>query len=156
VIDNDGLSIHSMQSLGRVGRILSGSLEPGALSVNREQPPSQSQLTESPSNNELQSNAQKRAAEDTHSLSSSNSQKAMSQLQQQQQQQQRPIILQEPDVIASTKLAHSKTTDSVWEQKIRKIIISNDDWFFSNFRLHQLARWHKTKITNSSSNNNNL
>lgn len=109
MIDNDGLSIHSMQSLGRVGRILSGSLEPGALSVNREQP-SQSQLTESPSNNELQSitTTQKRT-EDSLSLSSSNSQKAMSQ----KQQQQRPIILQEPDVIASTKLAHSKTTDSV-------------------------------------------
>lgn len=107
VIDNDGLSIHSMQSLGRVGRILSGSLEPGALSVSRDQP-SQSQLPESPTNNELQSNSTQKRAEDSHSLSSSNSQKAMS-----QQQQQRPIILQEPDVIASTKLAHSKTTDSV-------------------------------------------
>ncbi|KAG5671766.1 hypothetical protein PVAND_001944 [Polypedilum vanderplanki] len=111
VIDNDGLSIHSMQSLGRVGRILSGSLEPGALSVNREQQPSQSPLTESPSNNESQStiNTTKKKNEDSHSLNSSNSQIAMSQ----QQQQQRPIILQEPDVIASTKLAHSKTTDSI-------------------------------------------
>jgi hypothetical protein len=106
VIDNDGLSIHSMQSLGRVGRILSGSLEPGALTVSKEQP-QQSQLPESPSNNELQTTTiQKQPAEDSQSLNSSNSQKAMS-------QQQRPIILQEPDVIASTKLAHSKTTDSV-------------------------------------------
>lgn len=108
MIDNDGLSIHSMQSLGRVGRILSGSLEPGSLNITREQQAqNQSPLMESPTSNspERALNAQttEKKSEDTHSQSSNYS----------LTMNKNSIMLQEPDVIASTKLAHSKTTDSV-------------------------------------------
>ena len=113
VIDNDGLSIHSMQSLGRVGRILSGSLDPTAINTNRDTQQTQkenqtSQQSESPTSaiSKSPSNASiptiQRKAEDNHSQNSNYS-LTMNQ----------HTILQEPDVIASTKLAHSKTTDSV-------------------------------------------
>jgi len=129
VIDNDGLSIHSMQSLGRVGRILSGSVDPSSISLNREsmQSSSSNPQSESPTSNvsqspsnapshqqqtqHQQSNKHQRkqttttttTAEDSHSQNSNYSLTMNHQ----------PTILQEPDVIASTKLAHSKTTDSV-------------------------------------------
>lgn len=112
VIDNDGLSIHSMQSLGRVGRILSGSVDPSGMSVNRESVHAQSaqhatQKSESPtSNSDSPSNTpltshQQRA--DDNNSQNSNYSLTMN----------HSVMLQEPDVIASTKLAHSKTTDSV-------------------------------------------
>lgn len=103
-----------MQSLGRVGRILSGSLEPGALSISRELQQTQQQqqqipLVESRKNNRespsatiFQSSSERRA-EDNHSQSSNYSLTVNRNI----------ANLQEPDVIASTKLAHSKTTDSV-------------------------------------------
>lgn len=115
VIDNDGLSIHSMQSLGKVGRILSGSLDPPSMNVSRESQHIQKEVqsnqqseypmsgvTESTSNFELQATSGQRKADDNLSQNS-NYLFTMNQ----------HTILQEPDVIASTKLAHSKTTDSV-------------------------------------------
>lgn len=111
VIDNDGLSIHSMQSLGRVGRILSGSLDPGAMSVSgSDKQPAQKEQSESPttpvskspSNPTLQSTNAQRKGDDSQSQNSNYSLTMNPN-----------TILQEPDVIASTKLAHSKTTDSV-------------------------------------------
>lgn len=97
-----------MQSLGRVGRILSGSLEPNALSISREQPQQaqqqQSPLMESPTNNaEMPSSSNLQPSLDSHSQSSNYSLTIS----------RNPTMLQEPDVIASTKLSHSKTTDSV-------------------------------------------
>lgn len=103
VIEKDGLSIHSMQSLGRVGRILSGSLDPGPLSVSKEM-----QL-ESPTNTSEKSENLKtlpQKSEDTQSQSSNYSLVTSN-------SNQMNTILQEPDVIASTKLSQSKTTDSV-------------------------------------------
>lgn len=113
VIDNDGLSIHSMQSLGRVGRILSGSLDPGAMSVSgSDKQPAQKEQSESPtaivskspSNTTIQSTNAQRKGDDSQSQNSNYS----------LTMNPNPnTILQEPDVIASTKLPHSKTTDSV-------------------------------------------
>ena len=96
-----------MQSLGRVGRILSGSLEPNALSISREQPQQtqqqQSPLMESPPNNADMPTSSNLQPSDSHSQSSNYSLTIS----------RNPTMLQEPDVIASTKLSHSKTTDSV-------------------------------------------
>lgn len=117
VIDNDGLSIHSMQSLGRVGRILSGSLDPAVMNVkadtqvatSRDTPISQespssttSPRVDSPSKAASSSDEAKGKQEDSNSQCSNYSGIIS-----------KTTILQEPDVIASTKLAHSKTTDSV-------------------------------------------
>lgn len=103
VIEKDGLSIHSMQSLGRVGRILSGSLDPGPLSISKDSTLQNLQL-ESPTNAITEECSEVRKSEDTQSQSSNYSLLTSSnQIQQ----------LQEPDVIASTKLSQSKTTDSV-------------------------------------------
>jgi WD repeat-containing protein 44 len=119
VIEKDGLSIHSLQSLGRVGRILSGSLDPGALSISKEnsstnqQSPHQETTTNlSPTsaageNREAQKSQQQKS-DDSHSQCSNyslvTSASAGNQIN---------TVLQEPDVIASTKLSQSKTTDSV-------------------------------------------
>lgn len=114
VIDNDGLSIHSMQSLGRVGRILSGSLDPAAMSAkdsppllkdNQSSPQSETptaSISKSPSHSALPTSGTQKKNEDSQSQNSNYSLTMNSN-----------TILQEPDVIASTKLAHSKTTDSV-------------------------------------------
>lgn len=137
VIDNDGLSIHSMQSLGRVGRILSGSLDPAAMNTNKDSQPTQREsqssqqsesptaaIADSPSSQELQvSSGQK--AEDSQSQSSNYSLTMNPH-----------TILQEPDVIASTKLAHSKTTDSVSKASDPTKSTSDDSF---NFRSHQRA-----------------
>lgn len=135
VIDNDGISIHSMQSLGRVGRILSGSLDPASMNVNAAQPtqkenqssqPSESPtpaVSKSPSNASIPatSSASQKKAEDNQSQNSNYSLTMNPN-----------TILQEPDVIASTKLAHSKTTDSVsWIENCERIPF---DFFFLVFR----------------------
>ena len=102
-----------MQSLGKVGRILSGSADPPSMSVSREahkenQSSRQSEsptsaIAESQSNLALsQATSTQRRADDNQSQNSNYS----------FTMNHKPI-LQEPDVIASTKLAHSKTTDSV-------------------------------------------
>lgn len=107
-----------MQSLGKVGRILSGSLDPASMNVSRDSQPAQkenqsSQKSESPtstvaestSNSALQASSGQAKADDNQSQNSNYSLTMNNH-----------IILQEPDVIASTKLAHSKTTDSVRNQ----------------------------------------
>lgn len=115
MIEKDGLSIHSMQSLGRVGRILSGSLDPGPFSNSSKENTQQNLQLESPTNvtsatsektDSLKSQQQK--SDDTISQSSNyslvTSNSARNHIN---------TVLQEPDVIASTKLSQSKTTDSV-------------------------------------------
>lgn len=104
-----------MQSLGRVGRILSGSLDPAVMNVNRDSQQAQrdgqssrqsesptTALAESPSNQALQATSGNQRTDDNQSQNSNYSLTMNPH-----------TILQEPDVIASTKLAHSKTTDSV-------------------------------------------
>lgn len=118
VIEKDGLSIHSLQSLGRVGRILSGSLDPGALSISKEssqqspqlETPTNSSPTTSVGENRETQKSQQQKSDDSHSQCSNyslvTSASAGNQIN---------TVLQEPDVIASTKLSQSKTTDSVSE-----------------------------------------
>lgn len=92
-----------MQSLGRVGRILSGSLDPGPLSISKDSTLQNLQL-ESPSNViSEECNETKRPEDSQSQLSNYSLVTSRNQIQQ----------LQEPDVIASTKLSQSKTTDSV-------------------------------------------
>lgn len=106
-----------MQSLGRVGRILSGSLDPAAISVRSE---SQNAQRDTPVSEEA---PQIESRVDSPSKISS-SDEASTKKQEDSQSQcsnysgiiSKSTILQEPDVIASTKLAHSKTTDSVREK----------------------------------------
>lgn len=82
-----------MTSLGRVGRILAGSIDPSAVSVDQFTMPSSSSAhgTKSSTVNS-QTTTPESKSEPSHPAK---------------------IVLQEPDVIASTKLAHSKTTDSI-------------------------------------------
>jgi WD repeat-containing protein 44 len=104
VIDNDELSIHSMQSLGRVGRILSGSLDPASINVKEAQKDSQTchESPTAPVNDSPQTTSEPQKFEDNLSQNSNYSVTM------------KPgPILQKPDVIASTKLAHSKTSNSV-------------------------------------------
>lgn len=104
-----------MQSLGKVGRILSGSLDPASISVSQNSQVAQkdnqssqqsesptSGVAKSPSNPSLKASAGQLKTDDNQSQNSNYS-----------LTMNHHIILQEPDVIASTKLAHSKTTDSV-------------------------------------------
>ncbi|XP_036324217.1 uncharacterized protein LOC118737660 isoform X3 [Rhagoletis pomonella] len=185
VIENDTMSIQSMTSLGRVGRILAGNIDPSALSIDREslaahstssanshqmqqqqqqqqmylqhlqqqQQQQQQQLQQnlavmvpSTSNNlavlvEQQnaaaaaaaaaataprgSNASRSSVKNTKTPSSSPSHNhtssstigaaatAAAATAAPAAMPENKMIFQEPDVIASTKLAHSKTTDSI-------------------------------------------
>jgi hypothetical protein len=98
-----------MQSLGRVGRILSGSLDPASITVKEAQKDSQTSQ-ESPTAPVNEPNVSQKS-EDNHSQNSNYSITM------------KPgPVLQEPDVIASTKLAHSKTTDSVSYYKSDNLI----------------------------------
>lgn len=136
IIENDAVSLQSMTSLGRVGRILAGSIDPSAMSINPDQ------LSISSNSHQMQQflaaaalNTKPVQVEPQSPSRNDNASKQQQQLrlqQQEQHQQQlkqqatekensrnaqladnKPLILQEPDVIASTKLAHSKTTDSL-------------------------------------------
>ncbi|XP_017131684.1 WD repeat-containing protein 44 isoform X1 [Drosophila elegans] len=137
VIETDAMSIQSMTSLGRVGRILAGSIDPSAISIDRESLaslnaqqqkqqaqqqqqslPASSSSSNTPPNTgntssgmstprvspKHQKGGQEAAATTTGAPSASSSLQSSSA---------GAIMLQEPDVIASTKLAHSKTTDSI-------------------------------------------
>jgi hypothetical protein len=102
-----------MQSLGRVGRILSGSLESGTIGSNKDSAVvahgQQVELSLLNAKNEVSINQKtsiKIKTDDNQSQNSINS-LIMS----------KHTVLQEPDVIASTKLSHSKTTDSVCKTK---------------------------------------
>ncbi|XP_037940955.1 uncharacterized protein LOC119673914 isoform X2 [Teleopsis dalmanni] len=200
VIENDTVSIQSMTSLGRVGRILAGTIDPSAISVDREtitssnssgnsqqlqlqqqQQQQQAQLQQqqlqqqlinngninsaytfatetaainsnsnsnnfhtsaphSPASigrNNIHTKSAIKHASPTHSMATTTASTAVAPLSK--------IILQEPDVIASTKLAHSKTTDSITssgpiapprrKKKSRKVSSSSTEQFNDGMRL---------------------
>lgn len=127
VIEKDGLSIHSMQSLGRVGRILSGSLDPGPFSSSSKESTQQNLQLESPTN------VTSATSEKTDSFKSQHLQKSDDTISQSSNyslvtsnsvSNQINTVLQEPDVIASTKLSQSKTTDSVSQLTRLDLIIN--------------------------------
>ena len=138
-----------MTSLGRVGRILAGSIDPTAMSVDREyfantsntiqqqqqlqqqqqqllvvqqQQQQYMQLPHSSAVAATSTNASFaniKSSSVPSSLTDSNNCKSLQQpagfvnVSQNQVPFENQVVLQEPDVIASTKLAHSKTTDSI-------------------------------------------
>ncbi|XP_016985598.1 uncharacterized protein LOC108049067 isoform X1 [Drosophila rhopaloa] len=137
VIETDTMSIQSMTSLGRVGRILAGSIDPSAISIDRE---SLASLNAQQQKQQAQQQQQSLPASSTSSNtppSTGNTSSGMSTPRVSPKHQQSgqeaaattvgipsasfsiqssstgAIMLQEPDVIASTKLAQSKTTDSI-------------------------------------------
>ncbi|XP_032596408.1 WD repeat-containing protein 44 isoform X2 [Drosophila grimshawi] len=151
VVESDTMSIQSMTSLGRVGRILAGSIDPSAISVDRESLASmnvqQQQLQQQrqtppplPSTTATAATTVAAAAaaataggkQSAHIVATTAVAAALSSTQ----------ILQEPDVIASTKLAHSKTTDSITssgpvapprrKKKSRKFSSSSSEQFNMN------------------------
>ncbi|XP_030370197.1 WD repeat-containing protein 44 isoform X2 [Scaptodrosophila lebanonensis] len=172
VIETDTMSIQSMTSLGRVGRILAGSIDPSAISIDRESLASsnslQMQLKQHQQQAATTSNASTVAptptAMTTTATSSSSSAgtprvspkhaqaisagaasgavATSSASSQPLANLSGAIILQEPDVIASTKLAHSKTTDSITssgpvapprrKKKSRKFSSSSSEQFNMN------------------------
>lgn len=164
IIENDAISIQSMTSLGRVGRILAGSIDPSAISIDRESiqnsissssqqaqnpiPSLTASATNSQSTTPDTHTASSRSDNDTKSLVVSSSSGLTKDTRQvtmdssQQSQSSNKIILQEPDVIASTKLAHSKTTDSITssgpiapprrKKKTRKLSSSSSEQFNMN------------------------
>ncbi|XP_023298493.2 WD repeat-containing protein 44 [Lucilia cuprina] len=157
VVENDTMSVQSITSLGRVGRILAGSIDPSAMSIDREyfaNTNSQQQLQQQQQHQQLiqqqlQLQQQQQILQQTQSttplpaaavaavsanayaniksssvpssLTESNSSKTLQQSaigvggisNMNQVPFESQVMLQEPDVIASTKLAHSKTTDSI-------------------------------------------
>ncbi|XP_067619100.1 uncharacterized protein [Eurosta solidaginis] len=238
VIENDTMSIQSMTSLGRVGRILAGNVDPSALSVDRESLAAQS--ASSANSHQLQQQQQHQQQQQQQQ------QLYLQHLQQQQQLQQNlalmastnaknlatlveqhnvaaaagaaaaamasrattasrvsmkhhhhsttpssspshhsqnstntigaaataaaatatptampenKIILQEPDVIASTKLAHSKTTDSITssgpiapprrKKKSRKSTSSSSDQFSMNEAMNMSGSHDTAEDTDS-------
>ncbi|XP_037732933.1 WD repeat-containing protein 44 isoform X1 [Drosophila subpulchrella] len=138
VIETDAMSIQSMTSLGRVGRILAGSIDPSAISIDRESlaslnaqqqkqqaqqqqqtlPASSTNSTTPPSTGNTSSGMSTPRVSPKHQPSGQEAAatttgippSAVSSL---QSSTAGGIMLQEPDVIASTKLAQSKTTDSI-------------------------------------------
>ncbi|XP_030244711.1 WD repeat-containing protein 44 isoform X2 [Drosophila navojoa] len=178
VIESDTMSIQSMTSLGRVGRILAGSIDPSAISVDRE---SLASMNAQQQQQQQQQQLQLQQQQQTQQTQQQQQQQTQPQQQQQQQLRQTPPpttttmamstattvvnaasatstkyvqqsdetvaaippqILQEPDVIASTKLAHSKTTDSITssgpvapprrKKKSRKFSSSSSEQFNMN------------------------
>lgn len=100
-----------MTSLGRVGRILAGSIDPSTISVDRESlqfsMPSSSIVHGSNTSNKTSANNSQTTTPENKPEAITISNKV------EPTPTPNKIVLQEPDVIASTKLAHSKTTDSI-------------------------------------------
>ncbi|XP_020798510.1 WD repeat-containing protein 44 isoform X2 [Drosophila serrata] len=131
VIETDTMSIQSMTSLGRVGRILAGSIDPSAISIDRESLASLNAQQQKQQAQQQQQQAQQQAqtVSNTNPPSTGNTSSGLSTPRVSPKHQQgsketavvvttttgaaSAIMLQEPDVIASTKLAQSKTTDSI-------------------------------------------
>ncbi|XP_017041844.1 WD repeat-containing protein 44 isoform X2 [Drosophila ficusphila] len=137
VIETDAMSIQSMTSLGRVGRILAGSIDPSAISIDREslaslnaqqqkqqsqpqpsaQPASSTSSSTPPSTGNTSSGMSTPRVSPKHQHTgqdaTANPEGLTSTAASLQCSSSGAIILQEPDVIASTKLAQSKTTDSI-------------------------------------------
>lgn len=126
IIEHDTASIQSMTSLGRVGRILSGSVDPSA-SFGRDT--SLLKISESNSSIATSENKTQDTVKQPDSPEVTNNK----------------IIFQEPDVIASTKLAHSKTTDSLIvsvpvapprkKKRARKLSSSSSEQFNMNIGM---------------------
>lgn len=129
IIETDAMSVQSMVSLGRVGRILAGSIDPSDMTVAKEAShgggPSHSGTTSSSSSSTATSFQMNPGSTATlHQLSSSSlSPPAGCQAQPDTfsmaggGSSSSKIIFHEPDVIASTKLASSKTTDSITQSQ---------------------------------------
>uniref|UniRef100_A0A336M9V6 WD repeat-containing protein 44 n=1 Tax=Culicoides sonorensis TaxID=179676 RepID=A0A336M9V6_CULSO len=140
IIENDAMSIQSMTSLGRVGRILSGTLSVGrdsnqlSLSSSTSQIPTFGAFTTTPTTTSTSTTASGTPASSSSTSSSSKTDTSRSSTDSTQTSREEirsktatpkseideypmpltmNVPLQEPDVIASTKLAHSKTTDSI-------------------------------------------
>ncbi|XP_032311531.1 WD repeat-containing protein 44 isoform X2 [Drosophila ananassae] len=136
VIETDAMSIQSMTSLGRVGRILAGSIDPSAISVDRESLASLNAQLQSQQKQQAQQalpistvNSSTLPTSGNSSSASNTPRVSPKHMQSQevvvesagvasasatlQSSASTGIMLQEPDVIASTKLAQSKTTDSI-------------------------------------------
>ncbi|GAB0088186.1 WD repeat-containing protein 44 [Sergentomyia squamirostris] len=143
IIEHDTVSVQSMTSLGRVGRILAGSIDPSGISVGRDSNQlSSGGSSKSPQgsgggnaggtmgNSQLLTDQQENSA--TLAKASSSKSDDQDKLAMNCQSETNSLCegvsepvaqssatgggsmtLQEPDVIASTKLAHSKTTDSL-------------------------------------------
>lgn len=137
------MSVQSITSLGRVGRILAGSIEPSAISIDREYFASATNSSQQQLQQQLQlqqqqylqqqqsaSSAAVAAGNAFANIKSSSVPTSLTETNSKQPLQQSSVnvsgvsavnqvplesqfMLQEPDVIASTKLAHSKTTDSI-------------------------------------------
>ncbi|XP_034488140.1 WD repeat-containing protein 44 isoform X2 [Drosophila innubila] len=168
VIESDTMSIQSMTSLGRVGRILAGSIDPSSISIDRESlasmnaqqhqqqqqqqqlqqqqqqqrqtpPPASSANASSTATSAIAAGTVKHIPSVTASSAISSSTGATAA---QTTAVGGAIMLQEPDVIASTKLAHSKTTDSITssgpiapprrKKKSRKFSSSSSEQFNMN------------------------
>lgn len=159
------MSVQSMTSLGRVGRILAGSIDPSAMSIDREYFANSSANTQQQMQHQLQQQQRVQQTQLIHSgssstLSSVKSVSVPSSLTDTNSSRtitpaasgvgmgvggapfESTMTLQEPDVIASTKLAHSKTTDSITssgpiapprrKKKSKKGSTSSSDQFYMN------------------------
>ncbi|XP_059611675.1 WD repeat-containing protein 44 isoform X2 [Phlebotomus argentipes] len=144
IIEHDTVSVQSMTSLGRVGRILAGSIDPSGISVGRDSNQLSSGGSSKVSPQSVGANSvgggsvgggmgssqvlgdqQESASVAMASSSKSDlgdkdkgetncvSEGASESASERRDEENCGISLQEPDVIASTKLAHSKTTDSL-------------------------------------------
>ncbi|XP_075148282.1 uncharacterized protein LOC142222167 isoform X2 [Haematobia irritans] len=124
VVENDAMSVQSMTSLGRVGRILAGSIDPSSMSIDREYFANSSQQQQRLQQNQLVNSGSSSTLSSLKSASIPPSQNETSSSRAFATPpattssfggatDAAPVTLQEPDVIASTKLAHSKTTDSI-------------------------------------------
>lgn len=129
IIEHDTASIQSMTSLGRVGRILSGSVDPSA-SFGRD-----TSLLKISESNTSMSTITTPETKTTETVKDPESPEITN----------NKIIFQEPDVIASTKLAHSKTTDNLIvsvpvapprkKKRARKLSSSSSEQFNMNIGL---------------------
>lgn len=119
------MSVQSMVSLGRVGRILAGSIDPSDMTVTKEAHGAGTSGTVSSSSSSTATSFQANPGYTAtlHQLSSSSLSPAGGETSQARSDTSSiagstsKIIFHEPDVIASTKLASSKTTDSITQSQ---------------------------------------
>ncbi|XP_055589778.1 WD repeat-containing protein 44 isoform X2 [Uranotaenia lowii] len=163
VIEGDALSLQSMTSLGRVGRILAGSasVDVSAFSLGKDSlylgatstssapqsliaVPSSSSRDSQMSGSSITQSTSAGAGEVGNTIGSGASKfdSSSEEVRQVPTDSNANVALQEPDVIASTKLAHSKTTDSITcsgpiapprrKKKTRKLSSSSSEQFNMN------------------------
>ncbi|KAJ6639179.1 WD repeat-containing protein 44 [Pseudolycoriella hygida] len=153
IIENDAISIHSMSSLGRVGRILAGSVDASNISIEKESSQSTVSSNAPTSMNPSVSSISPEASKSEENVKEDNRDSPVP-----LPVDSNNIIFQEPDVIASTKLAHSKTTDSLTstgpiapprrKKKTRKLSTSSSEQFNMNegFKLPPLENEEKLVV----------